>query len=495
VTGLSVADIDRWQPTDVREVFHAARSRHEANELARDGLARLPAFQSWGGAAADAAKNSVEQTRKDLDKDGREALAVAMAADRAADGIEAVKARLQALRDALVSAGLTIDPVSNKVVASSAFTGSAHMLAEKLAQFQPQLDAILGEATIVDEELAQAIDMADGDIPIPHGTPSIDRVGPDGLTPEQVATDANQEKNRRDAFRQVYGRDPLSANDWRMAEALDPHTYDPRYRGFESNVVVGKFNPIPGAGVYRQNMYIPGAEVQNFEFNDRANPHMVGDNRGPSPFAPSEASRVSLYVDMDHGIIVARQNPTLSTDGKDAGAGKPIVSALQGDNGALMIGYQAADPFEPGIAKPFVNVNGTMNIVPTGGGNVAVGGSITPYPSTEAYQFKPDGTITQLLNQQVTTNQLGPLTLPLGHNDVGSSLPNLPQPWTPQMPDGLPPSAPRLIPTQPLPLTTLGSAANPPQVYTVPVPPPPAPPVAAPPLPVPSPPPMPAPPS
>jgi uncharacterized protein YukE len=56
VTGLSVADIDRWQPGDVREVFHAARSRNEANQLASHALATLPAFQSWGGAAADAAK-------------------------------------------------------------------------------------------------------------------------------------------------------------------------------------------------------------------------------------------------------------------------------------------------------------------------------------------------------------------------------------------------------------------------------------------------------
>jgi hypothetical protein len=60
VTGLSVADIDRWQPGDVREVFHAARSRNEANQLASHALATLPAFQSWGGAAADAAKNFVE---------------------------------------------------------------------------------------------------------------------------------------------------------------------------------------------------------------------------------------------------------------------------------------------------------------------------------------------------------------------------------------------------------------------------------------------------
>lgn len=495
MTGLSVADIDRWQPGDVREVFHAARSRAEANQLASHGLVTLPAFRSWGGAAADAAKNAVEQTRKDLDKDGREALAVAMAADRAADGIESVRAKLQALRGDLEHAGLTIDPIADKIVASSTFKGTAAQFAALQAQFQPTLDAILGEATVVDEELAQAIDMADGDVPIPHGTPTIDRVGPDGLTPGQVAIDAGQERKSRDAFRQVYGRDPLSANDWRMAEGLDPHTYDPRYRGLESNVVVGRFNPMPGGGVYRQNMYIPGAEVQNFELDDRGNPHMVGDNRGPSPFAPAESSRVSLYVDMEHGIIVARQNPTMSTDGVDAAAGIPVVGALQGDNGALMISYRAADPFEPGAVKPFVNVNGTMNIAPTGGGNVAVGGDITPYPNTEAYQYKPDGTVTQLFNQQVTTNQLGPLTLPLGHNHVGASLPDLPQPWTAPMPDGLPPSAPRLIPTQPLPVTILGPAANPPNIYTVPVPPPPPPSVAAPPLPVPAPPPLPAPPS
>jgi hypothetical protein len=492
VTGLSVADIDRWNPGDVREVFHAARSRAEANQLASHGLAALPAFQTWGGAAADAAKHAVGQTRKDLDQDGREALAVAMAADRAADGIEALKAKLAALRSALDAAHLTIDPAANKVVAAAGFKGSPNDLSALQAQYQPALDAIVAEAAVIDEELANAIQMADGDMPIPRGSPTIEGVGPDGLTTDQAAADARQEQNRRDAFRQVYGRDPLSANDWRMAEALDPNTYDPRYKGLQSNVVVGRFTPIPGAGVYRQNMYIPGAEVQNIEL--RGLPHMVGDNRGPSPFAPAEASRVSLYVDMEHGIIVARQNPTMSTDGVDAGAGFPTVGALQGDNGALMISYKAADPFEPGPAKPFVNVNGTMNIAPRGDGNITVGGDITQYPSTEAYQYKSDGTITQLFDRQVTTDQKGAavgLLLPRTH--IGAAVPDLPQPWTPQMPDGLPPGAPRLIPTQPLPMTTLGPASNPSTIYTVPVPPPPPPSVAAPPLPVPTPPPLPVP--
>ena len=228
MTGLSVADIDRWQPGDVREVFHAARSRNEANQLASHGLATLPAFQSWGGAAADAAKNSVEQTRKDLDKDGREALAVAMAADRAADGIESVKSQLQRLRDALGPAGLTIDPVADKIVASSTFKGTAAELSAKQAQFQPTLDAILGEATVVDEELAQAIDMADGDVPIPHGTPTIDRVGPDGLTPTKSpsTSDRKRTSETRSARCTAEIRCPPTTGGWPRGSIRTPTTRD-----------------------------------------------------------------------------------------------------------------------------------------------------------------------------------------------------------------------------------------------------------------------------
>ncbi len=491
MTSLSVADIDRWNSGDVREVFHAARSRAEAAQLASDGLATLPVFQTWRGAAAEAAKNSIEQTRKDLDEHGREALAVAMAADRAADEIDAVQAKLRTLRADIEVAGLTIDPVTNKVVAGGTFNGTASELKAKQNEFQPRLDAICGEATLVDEQLALAINMADGDVPIPKGSPTIEPIGPDGLTPDHVAADAQQEQSRRDAFRQVYGRDPVSSNDWRMADALDPHTYDPRYRGVKSNVVVGRFKPVPGAGVYRQNMYIPAAEVQNM--NGRGLPHMAGDNRGPSSIVPAESSRVSIYADMEHGILVARQNPTMSTDGVEAGTGVPAVGVLQGDNGALMITYSAADPFEPGPAKPFVKVFGNMNIAPIGGGNIAAGGTVTQYPNAEAYQYKPDGTTTQLFTRHSTTNQLGPLSLLLPQTHIGASLPDLPRPWTAPLPEGLRQEWPRTIPTERLPMTGLGPVANPPVIQTVPVPPPPTIPATAPPLPVPTPPPLPVP--
>ena len=89
---LCVADIVRWNPEAVRDVFNAARNRYEASRFAAEELGSLPAFQTWGGDAADAAREAVGKTRADLDSHGAEALAVAQAADQAADGIEDVSA-------------------------------------------------------------------------------------------------------------------------------------------------------------------------------------------------------------------------------------------------------------------------------------------------------------------------------------------------------------------------------------------------------------------
>ncbi|MFV4689513.1 hypothetical protein ACNJU1_21745, partial [Mycobacterium tuberculosis] len=62
-----------------------------------------------------------------------------------------------------------------------------------------ELDAIMAEANAVDEELASAVNMADGDAPIPadSGPP----VGPEGLTPTQLASDANEERLREERAR------------------------------------------------------------------------------------------------------------------------------------------------------------------------------------------------------------------------------------------------------------------------------------------------------
>ncbi|MGV0494852.1 hypothetical protein B1987_24710 [Mycobacterium kansasii] len=196
---LTVADIDRWNAQAVREVFHAAKSRAEVTLEVSRQLATLSIFASSGGKTAEAAAHQNEGLRRDLDAHGYEALAVARAADRAADGIVKVQSDLAALRKAAAAAELTVDALSNKVVPVPGLRYTeaewARMLA-KQAELQAELDVIVAEANAVDEQLASAVNMADGDAPIPaeSGPP----VGPEGLTPTQLASDANEERLREE---------------------------------------------------------------------------------------------------------------------------------------------------------------------------------------------------------------------------------------------------------------------------------------------------------
>jgi hypothetical protein len=186
---VSIADIDRWDPGDVREVFHATRNRAEAAFEAADGIATLPAFGSWGGDAAEAAKTANEQLRKDLDAQGNEALAVAKAAQRAADDMEQVKSDLAQLEADAAGAGFEIDRASNTVMPGPALQGSMVDLiaAEgKREELQARLTAILAEAVRVDEELAQAINMATGATPIPDEKPPGPPLPQPGTEPADV---------------------------------------------------------------------------------------------------------------------------------------------------------------------------------------------------------------------------------------------------------------------------------------------------------------------
>lgn len=186
---VSIADIDRWDQGDVREVFHATRNRAEAAFEAADGIATLPAFGSWGGDAAEAAKTANEQLRKDLDAQGNEALAVAKAAQRAADDMEQVKSDLAQFEADAAGAGFEIDRASNTVMPGPALQGSMVDLiaAEgKREELQARLTAILAEAVRVDEELAQAINMATGATPIPDEKPPGPPLPQPGTEPADV---------------------------------------------------------------------------------------------------------------------------------------------------------------------------------------------------------------------------------------------------------------------------------------------------------------------
>ncbi|CAN5479054.1 hypothetical protein BH10ACT9_BH10ACT9_14530 [soil metagenome] len=220
---LTIADIERWDAGDVREVFHAATSRAQAVQDAANGLAELPAFTTWGGEAADAAKDAIGKTRAELDAHGREAQAVADAARSAADEIERIRSELTTRKADAAALDMEIDPVSGRVVAGPGFSGNPMELLLKQQQLQPRVDALIAEANLVDMALANAIDMASGETPIPGDPAAPAAPIPREILAGGVATDPKQPANLDDALAAAAGQ-PVPPSSSALEQILGQHT-------------------------------------------------------------------------------------------------------------------------------------------------------------------------------------------------------------------------------------------------------------------------------
>lgn len=296
-------------------------------------------------------------------------------------------------------------------------TRRANEAATETANLQRLADE-LGNA---DDDTATAIKDAKADLTeaVAH-----DAGSPPGVPPARV-------HNQRVAFRKVYGRDPVSDNDWLMAAALDPHTYRVKNHGVEAEIVAGRITPQPGKGVVRTNLFIPADQVFNL-FKDgkdvvdgRLAPYNFGDNRGPSATADVEDSRVSLFVDYDNGLVVVRQNPTATVDGRRGGAAvsTPNVHVVEGSDGRLTIDYDAADAYEMDPAKwAGATVNGRVTFSPNDDGTVGMVGNTTVYPSMETYQYREGMPAAQLQWDSANSgSQWGPATSLTRHHWVGDT--------------------------------------------------------------------------
>jgi uncharacterized protein YukE len=240
---------------------------------------------------------------------------------------------------------------------------------------------------------------------------------------QDLPSENERRRNQIEAFKEVYGREPVTQNDWTMAEILDPTSYNEKNAGVPANIVVGRINPVPGQGVVRTNLFIPQEEVWYPDVPGGVSGHNFGDNRGFDPNAGPEDTRVAVYVDYENGVIVTRQNPSVDTATGEARTGTPTVAAAQRPDGSVYLRYEAVDPFSPGgedlgMLSPW-SVNGNIAIQPTADGP-AVGGNVTSFPAIEIYRDAPNG-VTTTLSQVMPQNigQEGPLVgLPL-HQEIG----------------------------------------------------------------------------
>ncbi|MBJ8348917.1 hypothetical protein [Antrihabitans sp. YC2-6] len=239
-------------------------------------------------------------------------------------------------------------------------------------------------------------------------------------------TDPVRMRTSAAAFQQAFGRPPLTSTDWATAEALNPHSFDPKYQNVDPAIKVVRIQPVPGQGVVRAGQFIEQADVTNpFMGGDSANPFARnrGDSRGPDANFDPEHTRVTTYVDYENGIVVMRQNPSVvqNSDGTpgEVQVGTPEGSVWQSQSGAVRIQYDAADPFEPEAAKRAgFTVNGDLVFTP-GPNGVHVDGTRTDYPSLEVYQDRPDSAVrTVVIDRATEGHSLGTLDL-INHHDLG----------------------------------------------------------------------------
>lgn len=246
-------------------------------------------------------------------------------------------------------------------------------------------------------------------------------------SPAQQAQDDQRLQNQIRAFKQVFGRDPISAADWETAAALDPQTYDPKFKGVKSNVEVVRIRPVPGQGIVRVSQWIPQRDVTGSLTGNRD----LGNNRGPEIHFDPEDTKVTTYIDYENGVVVLRQNPSVEetpTGGPGTvKVGTPKGSVTQLSDGSVRVKYDAGNPFAPGftadpngpLAGHTITVNGDLVFTP-GPHGVEINGTRTNYPSLEAYQDLPDGTTRTLLIDPAKSGSSGGPALNLWrHHDLG----------------------------------------------------------------------------
>jgi uncharacterized protein YukE len=159
--GLSIADIDRWNPESIDSVGTASAARAETASQAGSRLKDLSAFKSWQGAAADAAQARTQVLAVGLDQHSQAVSTVAKAANAAANEVRQIKNQLNALRTTLGQYGIIIDPNGSRVVPPtnlSSLPPAQRNLVQSAATIgQKSLDKIRQAADLADTHLAGAI--------------------------------------------------------------------------------------------------------------------------------------------------------------------------------------------------------------------------------------------------------------------------------------------------------------------------------------------------
>lgn len=155
--GLTLADIDRWDASTLREVASALGKRGASVNDVRSGLTKLPLIESWQGGGGEAARASLDKLSAYLASHGEEMARVSSATRASADEIEGVKSTLHRIYEDARAEGFSIDPVTGEVTATDQSKVGDPLYALQQADLEVRIKDLLVAADEADDGLARAI--------------------------------------------------------------------------------------------------------------------------------------------------------------------------------------------------------------------------------------------------------------------------------------------------------------------------------------------------
>jgi hypothetical protein len=144
---LTLGDIERWDPTAVQQVFGEAIRRATGTRDTAARVYNLTAFVDWDGDAAQAARDSANRIRVDLNAHADACEAVGNAAKTAVGEIAAVKDLLRQIKSEL-QVGITLDEATATVrpPPDVASRPNARVIQLKVDELQRRLNEVMADA-------------------------------------------------------------------------------------------------------------------------------------------------------------------------------------------------------------------------------------------------------------------------------------------------------------------------------------------------------------
>jgi len=206
--GLTIADLQEWDPEQIIEFSEAAAARARHSREAAQNIPNLPVFTTWHGEAATSAQEALGKTSGKMELSAQDAFKVALGAGHAAQEVAAVKKELTDIfAEANAVPAVHIDTKTNTVTPPDTIGWAdqdAARVKTKVEELQHKITALLLKAEKANSDLAAVLRAGTGTQSL-DGQPTDPPADPNAPNAESTLDDLAHANNQAvvDAMQQV----------------------------------------------------------------------------------------------------------------------------------------------------------------------------------------------------------------------------------------------------------------------------------------------------